>query len=210
VYLNSESEFKMVICIYGASSDNISNNYITATEELGRSMSRRGHGMVFGGGTTGLMGAAARGVYECGGKIIGVTPSFFNVDGILFDHCTEMIRTETMRERKRIMEDKADAFIIVPGGIGTFDEFFEILSLKQLGRTGKPIALFNIDGYYDELEAMMHAATEKGFINPACSVLYKAFEKPDELLDYIETVGEQNFSEILRLKMTHPKGNENK
>ena len=90
-------------------------------------MADRGHNLVYGAGGQGLMGAVARGVHEKNGNIVGVVPSFFNVDGVLFGDCNELIFTETMRERKQIMEDRSDAFIMTPGGIGTFEEFFEIL-----------------------------------------------------------------------------------
>lgn len=115
----------MNVCVYGASSNDIDRSYIEETEYLGREIAKRGHTLVYGAGANGLMGAVARGVYEENGTIIGVTPSFFNVDGILFENVSELITTETMRERKQIMEDKADAFIITPGGIGTLEEFFE-------------------------------------------------------------------------------------
>ena len=100
------------------------------------------------------MGAAARGASAGNGEIVGVAPTFFNVDGIIYDKCTELIRTETMRERKQIMEDRSDAFIMVPGGIGTFEEFFEVLTLKQLGRqvmTDTDEILSYLDGYTPEV-----------------------------------------------------------
>ena len=176
----------MTICVYGASSDLIDKNYIEVTEELGRKMADRGHGLVYGAGAQGLMGAVARGVYEKKGTIVGVAPSFFNVDGVLFEDCTEMISTETMRERKQIMEDRADCFIMTPGGIGTFEEFFEILTLKQLARHKKAIAVFNINGYYDSMEKMMQGAIDGKFMKPECSSLYKIFTDIDEMLDYLE------------------------
>lgn len=176
----------MRICIYGASSNTIDNAYIQATEELGRAVADRGHSLVYGAGAQGVMGAVARGVYERGGNILGVAPSFFNVDGIIFPHCTQLIRTETMRERKQIMEDNADAFIMAPGGIGTFEEFFEILTLKQLGRHTKAIAVFNVRGYYDSMENMMQQAVEQHFMTEACRHLYKFFDHADEMLDYLE------------------------
>ena len=114
----------MNICVYGASSSTIAKSYINPTEELGEKMAKRGHNLVYGAGALGLMGAAARGVLRGGGKIIGVAPAFFKVDGVLFDECDEMIYTDTMRERKGIMEEKSDAFIMTPGGLGTYDEFF--------------------------------------------------------------------------------------
>ena len=103
-----------------------------------------------------MMGAVARGMTEVGGEILGVAPGFFNVDGILYEKCTEFIYTETMRQRKQIMEDRADAFVMTAGGIGTFEEFFEILTLKQLGRHNKPIAILNTNGYYDAMEQILH------------------------------------------------------
>ena len=130
----------MVICVYGASSDTIHPDFLKAGEALGAAMARRGHSLVFGGGGHGLMGAVARGVASGGGSITGVAPRFFNVDGVLFDGCTEFVYTDTMRERKAIMEERADAFLMTPGGIGTFEEFFEILTLRQLGGTTSPSA----------------------------------------------------------------------
>lgn len=176
----------MNICIYGASSNKIDKKYIGAVEELGRLMGKRGHGLVFGGGANGLMGAAARGVYETGGYIKGIAPSFFNVDGILFDKCTDFVYTETMRQRKQLMEDSSDAFIITPGGIGTFEEYLEILTLKQLGRHNKPIAVFNIGGYYNDFEKMFEKSIGEGFMNEACRALERFFDTPEEILEYIE------------------------
>ena len=177
----------MQICVYGASSNTIDEDYIRAVEALGRSMARRGHGLVFGGGAQGLMGAAARGMTEGGGTITGVAPRFFNVDGILYQRCTEFVYTDTMRERKAIMEERADAFVMTPGGIGTFEEFFEILTLRQLGRHNKPIAILNLNHYYDPMKEMLETAIEQNFMKPACRQLYAMFEEPEALLDYLES-----------------------
>ena len=154
----------MKICIYGASSNAIDKSFINAGERLGAALADRGHSVIFGGGAAGLMGAVARGAYSKGGEIIGISPSFFNVDGALFTHCTDMIYTDTMRERKKLLEEMSDAFIITPGGIGTFDEFFEIYTLRQLGVHKKPIAIFNTGGYYDPLINMLNNAIEKSFM----------------------------------------------
>lgn len=181
----------MNICVFGASSSIIDKSYIEQVELLGRKMAKRGHGLIYGAGASGLMGAVARGVYEQQGKIVGVVPDFFEdenmgVDGKIFQNCTELIKTDTMRERKRIMEDRADAFIIVPGGIGTFEEFFEIFTLKQLERHNKAIAIFNVNGYYDAMLNMLDTAVEEKFLREACRMLYKVFDNDDEILDYIE------------------------
>lgn len=177
----------MNICVYGASSPDIDPIFFDETEKLGRMMAGKGHGLVFGGGAQGLMGAAARGVHEMGGQIIGVAPTFFrNVDGILYEHCTEFVYTETMRERKQIMEDRSDAFVVTPGGIGTFEEFFEILTLKQLGRHQKPIVIFNVMGYFDSMKAMMENAIQKAFMKPVCRELYVFLDTPEDILEYLE------------------------
>lgn len=181
----------MDICVFGASSSIIDEIYIERTQELGRKIAQRGHGLVYGAGASGVMGAAARGVYEKNGKITGVVPDFFldedmGVDGRIFKNCTELIKTESMRERKAIMEDKGDAFIIAPGGIGTFEEFFEVFTLKQLGRHNKAIAIWNVNGYYDAMLNMLDAAVNEKFLRDACRQLYKVFENEDEMLDYIE------------------------
>lgn len=179
----------MRICVYGAASPTIDREYFEKVELLGKEMGSRGHSLVFGGGGNGLMGAAARGVHSAGGSILGVIPRFFREENIeaICDFCDQLIEPETMRERKQIMEDNADAFIVVPGGIGTFEEFFEILTLKQLCRHNKPIAIYNLKGYYDELNVVMEQAIRKNFIRENCGELYMTTDDLDELFKYIES-----------------------
>ena len=176
----------MNICLFGASSEDINEIYFKEVTDLGKMIATHGHGMVFGGGATGLMGAAVRGLTECGGKSLGIAPRFFDKPGVLFANCTEFIFTDTMRERKQLMEDNSDAFIIVPGGIGTFEEFFEILTLKQLGRHNKPIAIFNINHYYDDIESIIKKASDEGFLKDEHLDIFKISDNAEELLDYIE------------------------
>lgn len=176
----------MNYCVYGASSDRIKKVYIEEVEKLGEKMAKRGHGLVFGAGNGGCMGAAARGVQKGGGEIIGIAPSFFNVDGVLFESCTEMIHTKTMRERKQLLEEKSDAFIVAPGGIGTYDEFFEIITLKQLEQHSKAIAIFNVDGYYDNLKNIIQKLADEEFMPDESLKLVEFFDDADELLDYLE------------------------
>ena len=176
----------MRICVYGASSNDISPIFINAGEQLGYEMAKRNIGLTFGGGANGMMGAVARGITKGDGNIIGVAPKFFNVDGVLYEHCDEMIRPDTMRQRKQIMEDNADGFIVTPGGIGTFEEFFEILTLKQLGQLNKPIVIMNTDGYYDDMLNMMQTAVEKDFIMESVKSLYAVLTDINEILDYIQ------------------------
>ncbi len=132
------------------------------------------------------MGACSYGVLEAGGKVIGVAPRFIREFEALNEDCTELIHTETMGERKEIMEREADAFVIVPGGIGTFDEFFQILTLVDLGRKDAPIVLYNIDGFYDDLLKFMNSCMEKGFIRAHAGTIYTVKNTAKEVLDAIE------------------------
>lgn len=178
----------MKICVFGAASNEIDNTYKEAVERLGELMAQRGHSLVFGAGGHGLMGAVARGVERFGGEIYGVIPEFFREESIevIFSNCTEIIYTETMAQRKSKMEDLADAFIIVPGGMGTFEEFFEVLTLKQLGRHVKPIAIYDINGYYKKLENFLEIAMEQKFIRDNCKLLYDYSDKAEKIFEYIE------------------------
>lgn len=189
----------MNICVYGASSAQIDKVYIESSEELGRAIGKRGHTLIFGCGANGVMGASARGAKEAGAKIIGITPTFFNVDGMLYEDSTEVIRTETMRERKQLLEEKSDAYIIAPGGIGTFDEFFEILTLKQLSRHSKAIVIFNVNHYYDGLISFLNTSVAQEFIKDECLHIFEVFDDIDEMLDYLEGYVPQDL-DILKLK----------
>lgn len=180
----------MKICVYGAASSEIDKSFLEAGEELGRQIVERGHGLVFGGGANGMMGAVARGVHEKNGYLLGIAPGFFNVDGVSYEHCTEFIHTDTMRERKRLLDEKSNAFIVSPGGVGTFDEFFEILTLKQLGRHNKPIVIWNLNNYYENFENMMQVSVDKRFIPDDCRSLYYVCNTIDEIFEYIENYDE--------------------
>ena len=173
----------MKICIYGASSNIIDNVYIEGGEALGKKLAARGHGIVYGGGAEGMMGAVARGVTKGGGEIIGIAPSFFKVDGVLYDKCTKFLYTDTMRERKKMMEDLSDGFLVTPGGIGTYDEFFEILTLRQLCKHLKPIAIFDINGYFKPLIALLENTISERFMPYTNRKLYFYSDKPNAIID---------------------------
>ena len=136
-------------------------------------------------GATGMMGAAARGVTAENGYILGIAPRFFDKPGVLYENCSEFIFTETMRERKKLLEEKSDATVVTPGGIGTYEEFFEILTLKQLGRHKKPIAVLNIRGYFDALEELLEGAVEEGFLEKEVLSMYRMFREPEELVRFL-------------------------
>ncbi len=186
----------MRICVYGAASPTIDEKYINATEKMGQVLAEKGHDLVFGAGGNGLMGAAARGFKKGGADIIGVIPKFFQEENVeaIYDKCDKLIMPDTMRERKQIMETEADAFIVVPGGIGTYEEFFEILTLKQLCRHNKPIALYNMFGYYNELNATMLSAMDKEFIKDNCKELYLITDNLEEIIEYIKAPANTEYS----------------
>ena len=176
----------MNICVFGSSSENIDREFLDTAESLGRELAKKGNGVVFGAGKYGVMGATARGVIAENGTLIGVSPKFFIEMDVLEENCTELIYTETMRERKGIMEDKSDAFIICAGGMGTFEEFFEVLTLKQLRRHSKPIIVYNVKGYYDPLIAMLDNAVKNGFMTEDCNLLYTVAKTEQEVFDQLE------------------------
>ena len=177
----------MNICVYGASGNRLDPAYFTAAETLGRLIAQGGHSLIFGGGAGGLMGACARGAHAAGGTVIGVAPRFFDEPGVLFDHCTRFLYTDTMRQRKQIMEDESDAFIALPGGIGTFEEFFETLTLKQLGRHTKPMAVLNTLGYYEPMGQLLAKAARGGFMSESCFKLFAFCDTPEEAVRAVQS-----------------------
>ena len=171
----------MNICIFGASGRELEESYYAAAELLGSLIAQQGHTLVFGGGREGLMGAAARGAHKYGGDIIGIVPKFFDEPGII----TELVFTETMRERKQLMEERSEACVVLPGGIGTLEEFFEMLTLKQLGRSDRAIVVLNTNNYYGPMQHMLEDTARQRFMSRGCLELYGLADTPDKALDYI-------------------------
>ena len=175
----------MNICIFGASGRELEESYYAAAELLGSLIAQQGHTLVFGGGRERLMGAAARGAYENGGGIIGIVPKFFDEPGIIYEHCTELVFTETMRGRKQLMEERSEACIVLPGGIGTFEEFFEMLTLKQLGRSDRAIVVLNTNDYYAPMQQMLENTARQRFMSRGCLELYELADTPEQALERI-------------------------
>lgn len=179
----------MKVLVYGAASCKIDKSYVEQGEKLGEELAKRGYSLVFGAGAGGMMGAVARGVYrnrdEHGVSITGVLPNFFP-DGEIFENCTEVIRTGTMRQRKQTMEDMADAFLTTPGGIGTFEEFFEIITLIHLEQEHKPMILVNLNGYYDHLIEFLKVAGEERFMSADTDYLYRVANSVEEALELLD------------------------
>ena len=177
----------MNISVFGASSGKIDPRYFSAAEELGRTIAEQGHCLIFGGGKSGLMGACASGACKAGGELFGIAPRFFDEPGILMKDECRFVFTDTMAERKSLMIEKADAFIALPGGIGTFEEFFETLTLKQLGQHSKPIALLNTLGYFDSFVSVLESSVEKGFMSANCLAIFSVCPDPVSALHYVCT-----------------------
>ncbi len=176
----------MNICVFGAARDDLAPGFFALGEALGEAMGRRGHTMIFGGGAHGLMGAAARGCARTGGPVVSVVPRFFDSPGVLWQDNAELIFTDTLSERKNIMVARSDAFLALPGGLGTFDEFFEVLTMRNLGRHGKPIALLDYEDYWRPAAELIRNAVEKGFAAPSAAELFGVFDRAEECLDYLE------------------------
>ena len=177
----------MNICVFGASSDRIEEAYFEDAYALGVLIAQGGHRLVFGGGREGLMGACARGVLKEGGRPLGIAPRFFDEPGILMKEECDFVFTGTMSERKARMEDEADAFIALPGGIGTYEEFFEALTLRQLGQHHKPLALLNTLGYFDALDRLLRDTAERCFMSENVLGLYALCASPAEALAHAES-----------------------
>jgi uncharacterized protein (TIGR00730 family) len=176
------------ICVYCSSSNAIADTYPPVAERLGRELARRGHTLVYGGGAVGLMGVLAQATHEEGGHVTGVIPSKLqDREGIAYD-ADELIVTDTMRKRKALMYDRADAFVVLPGGYGTVEEFMEVLTLKQLGYHDRPIAILNVDGFFDTLLTFFEELREGRFAREPIADLAHVVSSPEAVLDRIERV----------------------
>ena len=155
------------ICVYCGASTGKNQKYIDTAKQVGEVLAKKGLRLVYGGGDVGLMGFMATAAKENGAEIIGVIPqSLIDMEIAMLD-VTELIVVNTMHERKAIMEKRSDAFIAMPGGFGTMDEFFEIVTWSQLGFHKKPIGLLNVGGYYDHLIKFVDQAVREGFVKPS-------------------------------------------
>jgi uncharacterized protein (TIGR00730 family) len=155
------------ICVYCGSRPGHDTEFTTVAKQVGSWIGAHGGQLVYGGGKNGLMGTVADATLAAGGSVIGVIPKAL-VDKEQAHHgCTELHVVETMHERKQIMAERADAFLALPGGIGTLEEFFEIWTWRQIGYHDKPIGLLNVNGYYDSLLAFLQSSTQAGFMHAA-------------------------------------------
>ena len=175
-----------LLCVYCSSSDRLDAKYFAAAEAFGRAMAARGWGLVYGGGRTGLMGAVARAVKSDGGRVIGVIPKFMKAKELAYDGADELVTVLTMRERKTIMETRADAFVALPGGWGTLEEMMEIITLRSLNVLCKPCVFFNQDGFYDDLLRLFEKMTREQFTKPSHRELYAMAATVDEVFAQLD------------------------
>ncbi len=174
------------ICVYCSSSDAVAAGYFAAARETGRLLGQRRGTLVYGGGNIGLMGALARAVHEHGGKVIGVIPEFMREKELAYHLADELVVTGDMRERKAVMESRAEAFVILPGGFGTLEEMFEILTLKQLHRHQKPLIFLNTARFFDPLLELFEHLYREQFAKEEARAYYQVAATPAEVFALLD------------------------
>lgn len=173
------------ICVYCSSSNNVGQEFFDAARSLGRAIARNGYALVYGGTKVGLMGTVADAAIEEGGRAIGVIPEALHAKGIAHDGLAELIVTRDMRERKAVMESRATAFVGLPGGFGTLEEIFEIITLKQLQYHDKPVTLLNVAGFYDPLVTLIEHIYAHRFAKPDYRQFYHITPDVADLFRYL-------------------------
>ncbi len=174
------------ICVYCGSGNGVNPIYADAAAELGRGMAAAGIRLVYGGGSIGLMGTIARTVMAAGGNVTGIIPRFLEQRELLLGEISEVIVTADMHERKRLMFEHADAFIALPGGIGTLEELVEMMTWAQLGRHRKPVLIANIDGFWEPLLDLLQHMRDAAFIRSEYAVNYLVADAAGDILPMLE------------------------
>jgi uncharacterized protein (TIGR00730 family) len=161
------------LCVYCGSAGRVSETYRQAARDVGAALAREGIELVYGGGRIGLMGLCADAAVAAGGRVTGIIPRHLHDVEVGHHGLTRLLVTENMHERKRLMFEMSDAFLVLPGGLGTLDETFEIVTWRQLGLHDKPIVVIDIGGYWQPLQAMVQHIVDSGFARPAVLSLFK-------------------------------------
>jgi uncharacterized protein (TIGR00730 family) len=174
------------VCVYCGSGTGADPIYGEAARELGRRFAETGIRLVYGGGSVGLMGEIASAVLRHGGHVTGIIPRFLSERERLLRGVDELIVTEDMHARKRLMFERAEAFVALPGGIGTLEELVEMLTWGQLGRHEKPVVLANVGGFWNPLLALFAHMTEQGFIRPGLTVTYMAVDRVADIVPKLQ------------------------
>lgn len=186
----------MRICVYCASSSKIHKNFFDATEKLARSFVNEGVEVVYGGGSSGLMGHLADTVLAHGGNIKGIMPRFMNEVEWAHKNVSDMEFTETMHERKAKFLENIDGLVALPGGTGTLEELLEAITLKKLGQFTKPIVVLNTDNYYEPLIRMLEKCVSEQFMSPLHLDMCRFVDEPDQVIPTLRTAGESGKDSI--------------
>jgi uncharacterized protein (TIGR00730 family) len=174
------------VCVYCGSSDDAQPPFKQLARDVGRALAQRGLRVVYGGGHVGLMGIVADSALQAGAKVIGIIPEHIRAKEVQHLGLTELHVVPDMHTRKRMMVERSDAFVILPGGLGTLDETFEILTWKKLKLHNKPVVIFNAQGYWDPLLAMIDEALAKGFEKPSTLALFRPVTSIQEMFEALD------------------------
>lgn len=183
--MNDTANPLRALCVFCGASPGVRPEYVAAGEALGRHLAARGIALVYGGGSIGMMGAVARAALGGGGRVIGVIPERLERKELAQKGLTELHVVGSMHERKAMMADRSDAFVALPGGYGTLEEFFEVLTWAQLGFHHKPVALMNTLGFFDPLYALLDHMVSEGFVRPQHRGMVLTADAPAPLLEVI-------------------------
>jgi uncharacterized protein (TIGR00730 family) len=178
-----------LLCVYCGSSKHLDSRYYSAAQAVGKAMVENGWGLVYGGGNVGMMGSLAQSVKEAGGHVVGVIPEFMKERELAYHQADELITVASMRDRKRIMEERAAAFLALPGGIGTLEELTEIMTLRYIARIDKPVVVFNQDGFYDDLLRFFERMTRERFKSPGMHDLFGVADQIAEIWPLLDAPG---------------------
>ena len=184
------------VCVFCGSNPGSSPAYLLAARNLGRILASRQIGLVYGGGMVGMMGEVAGAALAEGGEVIGVSPKMFEEMGVLHDGLSELRIVNTMHERKALMAELSDAFIALPGGLGTFEELLEVLTWTQLGIHHKPCGLLNVNGYYLHLVKFLDHAVSQAFVKKEHAAMLLVDETPKALLDRLTSFKAPKISKL--------------
>lgn len=170
-----------LLCVYCSSSRDLNPKYYAAGEAIGRGLAEHGWGLIYGGGNAGTMGAVARGTKAAGGHVVGIIPEFMKERELAFYEADELVTVGSMRERKRLMAERADAYVTLPGGIGTLEEVSEIMVERGLALSRKPLVMVNQDGYYDDLLKFLERMVQERFKSAGFRNLFSVADKVEEV-----------------------------
>ncbi len=178
-----------LLCVYCGSSTKLDSKYYAEADAVGRAMVAHGWGLVYGGGNVGMMGSVALAVKKAGGAVVGVIPEFMRERELAYHEADELITVGSMRDRKRVMEERATAFLALPGGIGTLEELTEIMTLRYINRIDKPVVVFNQGGFYDDLLRFFERMTRERFKSAGMHDLFGVAGTVPEIWPLLEAPG---------------------